>query len=561
MPYTNEQINTLVNNLSGGAQGYNPNSPTTGYLTPTRTVDATTIGNQTPIQIPPTTIPTSNGVADATNFQLNPPPQQGVEDIVNQGTKPGEATLGYQGLIDRLKAGYSQITGRSAEQQKQNEAQGVNALTADLSGLDTQIFSLVNKANQLDIQSANVPNVVQQSIQGQGVTKAGSAVRTADELRRIAIQKGAIASDALTLESAYYAKNNQLGLAKQKADEAVAAIYDPIQQQIDQQLKLLEVTKPFMEAEQKKQAMVVEAKLAERQKNLEYARDDKQSVIALIGAASSNYPNDPRVQMAINEANKIDLTQPGAFLRATNLLAPYQKDPIAVERATAELLQTRAQTRLIEANIKKTDAERKKIGREDGGLFDGYLEETEIKKIDSSPQGKKVKALGDLKQKLEGYRSLVEERGTETPLGGQKSKLDAAYADLKIAYKEAANLGALTGPDVTLLEEAIKPASFGGFFAPLKRLGAVATRQGKGSILDGIDQSLSIVNKNAKTNVNQLLTRDPRYKSAWYVKELISPFGENTTTGILTSPDGTQQVDISELTPEELQEAQDLGWQ
>jgi hypothetical protein len=364
MPYTNEQINTLVNNLSGGAQGYNPNSPTTGYLTPTRTVDATTIGNQTPIQIPPTTIPTSNGVADATNFQLNPPPQQGVEDIVNQGTKPGEATLGYQGLIDRLKAGYSQITGRSAEQQKQNEAQGVNALTADLSGLDTQIFSLVNKANQLDIQSANVPNVVQQSIQGQGVTKAGSAVRTADELRRIAIQKGAIASDALTLESAYYAKNNQLGLAKQKADEAVAAIYDPIQQQIDQQLKLLEVTKPFMEAEQKKQALIVEAKLNERQKNLDYAREDKQSVIALIGAAQKFYSNDPKAQVAIQEANKIDLTQPDGLLKATNLLAPFQQDPQAIRLQAQQIASARAQELSAYSSIETDKVQRERIAAE-----------------------------------------------------------------------------------------------------------------------------------------------------------------------------------------------------
>ena len=39
-----------------------------------------------------------------------------------------------------------------------------------------------------------------------------------------------------------------------------------------------------------------------------------------------------------------------------------------------------------------------------------------------------------------------------------------------------------------------------------------------------------------------------------------SEFGGGTG-GILTSPDGSQEVDISGLTPEEIQEAKDLGWQ
>lgn len=156
--------------------------------------------------------------------------------------------------------------------------------------------------------------------------------------------------------------------------------------------------------------------------------------------------------------------------------------------------------------------------------FDGYLDETELKKIDASPQGKKVKSLGDLKQKLQGYRDLVAKYGTETPLGGQKPALDAAFADLKIAYKEAANLGALTGPDVALLEEAIKPATFGGLLAPITRAGTVFFRGGQGGILQGIDQSLDIVQKTGKKNLDQLFTRDPRYKGSFYVQELARPF-------------------------------------
>lgn len=183
-----------------------------------------------------------------------------------------------------------------------------------------------------------------------------------------------------------------------------------------------------------------------------------------------------------------------------------------------KMLQYQSDEEYRQAQIRKIQSE---IG---DPTFDGYLDEKETAKVDASPQGKKIKSLGDLKQKLNNYRDLVSEYGTETPFGGQKSSLDAAYADLKIAYKTAAELGALTGPDVELLEQAIKPASFGGLLAPVKRAGAVASGQGKGSILAGIDQTLKSVDANAKTNIDQLKARDPRYEAAYYIDELTAPF-------------------------------------
>lgn len=197
----------------------------------------------------------------------------------------------------------------------------------------------------------------------------------------------------------------------------------------------------------------------------------------------------------------------------------------------------------------------KKLRRENGATsFDGFLDDAEIKKIDTSPQGKAVKALGDLKTKIQTYKNLVEEYGTETPLGGQKPQLDSAYADLKLAYKEAANLGALTGPDVQLLEEAIKPATYGGFFAPIKRFGAVVTRQGAGSVLGGLNQALETINKAGTKNINELYTRNPRYPSSWYVQEIIKPFDDVTMMSdddIVNSLDG--------LSPEQLQSLKDEG--
>lgn len=192
------------------------------------------------------------------------------------------------------------------------------------------------------------------------------------------------------------------------------------------------------------------------------------------------------------------------------------------------------------------------------GVFDGYLDETEIKKIDQSPQGKKVKALGMLKQKVEGYKALVKKYGTEVR-GKQATELESSYADLKIAYKEAANLGALTGPDVALLQEAIKPATSSGipyvpFSKTFGRLGMVLSGGGKGSIISGLDQTLSILNKEAVSNIGQLYARDKRYPSSFYIQEITNPFND-----VLQLSDRELQSLIKDLSPEQIQELKNEG--
>jgi LysM repeat protein len=190
---------------------------------------------------------------------------------------------------------------------------------------------------------------------------------------------------------------------------------------------------------------------------------------------------------------------------------------------------------------------RKELG---ATTFDGYLDETDVKKIDASPQGKAVKALGTLKQKVEGYKELVDKYGTSS-FGKQKAQLEAAFADLKIAYKEAANLGALTGPDVALLEEAVKPATSGWFGGQWYK---VLSGQGKGTILSGLDQTLGIINKSATSNIQQLYARDPRYPSSYYVQEITNPFKDQITLS------DTQIEELTKgLSPEQIQQLKDEG--
>lgn len=259
---------------------------------------------------------------------------------------------------------------------------------------------------------------------------------------------------------------------------------------------------------------------------------------------------DPR---AISRIERTLGMSPGGLKQLAALAAADKKKAAIKEDLQIQLLQSQlktddAQRAQIYANTAKIRAE------SNPQAYDGFLDDKEVARIDSSPQGKKVKALGDLKQKVNNYKALVQKYGTETPLGGQKSTLDASYADLKIAYKEAANLGALTGPDVELLEQAIKPATSGGFFAPVKRFAKNIFGGGKGSIIQGLDETLNIVNQNATNNLNQLYARNPKYSSSWYVQELANPFND-----VMQLDDAQIQEMMSDLSPEQQQELQTMG--
>ena len=88
----------------------------------------------------------------------------------------------------------------------------------------------------------------------------------------------------------------------------------------------------------------------------------------------------------------------------------------------------------------------------------GKRDLTTDRDILKTKESQKIQAQINLKNAIDEYQTLLEEKGYQFK-GEDADKLESTYADLKIKYKEAANLGALTGPDVGLLMEAIKPST------------------------------------------------------------------------------------------------------
>ena len=173
----------------------------------------------------------------------------------------------------------------------------------------------------------------------------------------------------------------------------------------------------------------------------------------------------------------------------------------------------------IDMELKKSTIAKNWADAKKSDTSSGNLTETQLKQIDNSPQGKKLVSLSGLYQKSQTYKNLVDLYGFRAT-GPEKAKMDQAYADLKIAYKEAANLGALTGPDVALLEEAIKPASGATNYLNYKISG------GQGGVSNAIESALSKARAEALQNYKQLTARKPEYRGSDYVRSLLQPFSK-----------------------------------
>jgi hypothetical protein len=130
-----------------------------------------------------------------------------------------------------------------------------------------------------------------------------------------------------------------------------------------------------------------------------------------------------------------------------------------------------------------------------------------------------LQAATNFQESLDRYKKLVDETGI-TATGSNRAKLDSAYADLQIKYKEAANLGALTGPDKSLMMEAVAPASgVGAWFGSTWKGG-----------LEGVKDSLKQLGQGARmdaqTQLDMLDTAFPGSKVVGQLRGKLNKFGQ-----------------------------------
>lgn len=139
-------------------------------------------------------------------------------------------------------------------------------------------------------------------------------------------------------------------------------------------------------------------------------------------------------------------------------------------------------------------------------------------KLQADPSVKKVKAANDFNLALKAYRDMVSSASDLETWGENKSKMDAAYNNLKIQFKNAAELGAITAPDVPLIEGAIKPMSKDWF--DVAGRSQFALGGGKQGVLSSLDTALTLSNQRKENAMQELDTLYPEYSNSDYFNQI-----------------------------------------
>lgn len=535
--------------------------PAVNAPTPSTTFDASSLSQTNPnIQFPTNAPSTQTGATTANALNSSIPTAQSI--ISNETAQtPAEATnTGLLGKLATLIGGQSSL----ATQQINNEnAAGVPNLTKITNDLSTQLMGLNDQSTALQLAAApggTIQNQEQQNAQGRGVTAGGLAPITSADLRNNQIQQSTIAAQALTVKSAYYAANNNLTLAKDAADKAAQVAFDADTQKINYVKALIDANAPQMNKEEKAQTDLVQAQLQDRQNQIDQQKTDYTTGIGLINNAMKFNGQSPQAQLAIQAAQKIDPHDPMYLQKVGALLTQYQQDPIATQQALAQLALTKAQTAKIYQDAS--------VSGQDPATVSGWVSSiksgtAKLSDLTGNPALKNAvvtamaaggtsqsQILQTTQQSLKDLQAMVDKPAGVNPLGtGFTSAVGVKGLSSFFGLKSAPIAGT-------------PAADFDAKLNQVKNdviLPNLTLLHGLGRVTDREFQALTSAVTALSTNQSQGAFRDSLKEITDQINQTAADTG-SPTAGILKSPDGTQQVNASDLTPAQLKEAAAAGW-
>lgn len=420
-----------------------------------------------------------------------------------------QGTNEYLGSLNQsVKAGADIEAQRTFELQKQKD-QGQSDIVNAMKqlGQETALRDQAYVDTGVDTTKQQVDEI------GSQIEAEQLAVRRqTDELKKNNPQGlfgGALQDEVNRIERDSASKQADLAIVQNAALRKYSTMKDIADRQVDAKLQPiktnLEISKLFYEENKdnltKEQDRMYQEKI--KADDRKYAKIESEAkaladvkITALKSAAEQGAPIS--VQRGIQEAKTAE--------EAITAAGQYGGDLLERQLKQANLANVYDQIR--ERRAKTAD------------IASGTLTEQQLKQVDASPQGKKLVSLSSLYSKSNDYKKLVDQYGFKSS-GSEKAMIDRAYADLQIAYKEAANLGALTGPDVGLIQNAIKPSSGAANYLDYRLSG------GKAGVSGAIDTGISKARGEALSNYKQLVSRNPSYAGSEYVQSLIAPFSRD----------------------------------
>lgn len=525
-------------------------------------------------------------------------PIQSAESIINEGTVQTPAEAKQQAILDKIAS----LTGSSQSQTEltntAEKAAGLPALSSTINDLYTQQEGLNNQDTALQNETLKGGSIENQANnQAIGVTGTfGVNANITKALRDNQIKRAAIASSSLTVKSMIFGALGKYNLAKDAADKAATAQYEAQQRQLDTQKAQLDALLPTLNKEEKAQAAIQAARLADRQDKLDQAKEAKKTILALATAAITNNPDNPQAQYAANEALTESNKQNPDLSKIISLIGKYQKDPVAAKQALL-------QTQLTQAQINKANAEAEKartaINSEGDTveslaqqLVNGTLAPAELSKRATGQasynsilvaagkltgsNGKPfdiAKADRDYKyannpntlNTLNYLKSLVGTSDSPGNLGELKVQSDALSRTKFPALNKISNWEKLETGDPSIAAYHATLTEVSDQIAKILQGGGTGSATSDAKLAQAtklfnsnfskaqIDATIAAIQPLLTNRAKALIGNNP------YLSDYNDLNGLSSGT-VLKSPDGTQQVNSSDLTAAELAEAKASGW-
>lgn len=548
-------------------------------------------GLQDPIS--PINIPTQPGIDThtATNASI-PTPIPSTQDVIDQNTQP-TATQGTQsGLLSKIAdimRGKTSLDTLKTQEEKNagvyDQQGSLNELNNQLEGLTNQSLALQNDAGA----GGTIENKGQQLAGKQLMTSGGLKPLTVAELRKNQIQQAGIASQALTLKSAIYASTNNLNLAKAAADRAAQVKFDAQEQMVNYYKSLIDVIQPQLDKDKSAQAAKLSADLAQRTSDLNYKRENFKTGQAAIADALKNNPNNPQAAAAATQAANLDPNDPKYLLSVQSLVAPFATDvtmrALDTQLKRGQLAQQPLDIALKQSQIRASNIQAqlnlqqlKNISDVSSGNVQDFTQTT-------TNGGKFINtdSISDAKVKA-AVQNAARKQGITIVDKAAAGKLQAIddtrtnLANITNSFNQFAYPNAATRDTVGLfgLGKTIKDifqtdsniSSFKSWrTAAINSIQALAGGQGSGLRINQAE--INAATQNDIPNITdtmevgkQKIANLTAQLNSWESEMLKPTVGQAAaqSSGMMTSPDGKQQVNLSDLTPDQIKEAKNAGW-
>lgn len=317
---------------------------------------------------------------------------------------------------------------------------------AEFTSVANQQGSLLETYDKL-VKQAGIPALNTQLLNAKKIIDG-----TEDDIRREVQATGGLATDSQVMALAS-ARNktliqnyNNLLDTKNMAMENVQTMIGLAKE--DQQTALQNIT----------QKMQIDQQILEyRDKFVNNAKEGLNNVLRAVGYAGlyQSLQGDPSSIPLVERTLGL---APGGLQQLANYVPPMS------EMDQLDLQYKKGQIALQQSNLQTDALQRKKIQSDissSGTIPGSGVDEKTLSKIQSSPEYKTINGVLPAIQALAAYKEAVNKYGTTEFLSGSgKGELQSTYGNAIAAWKTLAGLGALSGADFALAENAVPSTGF-----------------------------------------------------------------------------------------------------